>query len=50
MTKKQIQKKPLKKRVKKKIRKAFKPRNIGKALIIAATAAVLATSILPYIL
>lgn len=50
MSKDLLKKKPLKKRIKKKFRKAFKPKNIGKFLIVAATAAVLATSILPYIL
>ncbi|MFC1722229.1 hypothetical protein ACFL0C_01120 [Patescibacteria group bacterium] len=37
------------KRVKKLFRKALKPNNIGKALIIAATIALLATSIHPYL-
>jgi len=49
MSKKEITKKPLKKRVKKKVRKALKPKNIGKLLIFAATIAVLATSLLPYL-
>ena len=39
-----------KKKIKKLIRKAFKPANLGKALIFASTIALLATSILPYIL
>ena len=44
-------KKPLttKKKIKKKIRKALRPNNIGKVLIVAATIALLATSILPYL-
>jgi len=44
-------KKPLSKRkiIKKKIRRAFKPNNIGKVLVVAATIALLATSILPYL-
>ena len=44
-------KKPLSKKkiIKKKIRKAFKPQNIGKVLIVAATIALLATSLLPYL-
>ena len=43
--------KPLSKRklIKKKIRKALRPNNIGKVLIVAATIALLATSILPYL-
>lgn len=44
-------KKPLtlKKKIKKKIRKAFKPKNIGAFLVVAATIALLATSLLPYL-
>ncbi len=45
------ERKPLSKRkiIKKKIRKALKPKNVGKVLIVAATIALLATSILPYL-
>jgi len=43
--------KPISKRklVKKKVKRALRPQNIGKYLIIAATIALLATSILPYL-
>ncbi len=41
---------PKKKLIKKRVKRALRPRNIGKILIIAATIALLATSILPYLL
>jgi hypothetical protein len=39
-----------KKIIKKKIKRAFRPKNIGGALIALATLALLATSILPYLI
>lgn len=38
-----------KKLIKKKVKRALRPKNIGKALIFAATIALLATSLLPYL-
>ncbi len=40
---------PKKKLIKKKIRRALRPSSIGKFLIFAATIALLATSLLPYL-
>ena len=48
--KKELTKKQkMKKKIRKTVRKAFKPKNIGKALIALAAISLLATSILPYL-